>query len=664
MAKKRKTAKKSRKPQAQEKVPSLSRLAWAIFVLVLALFTLTNFDGVFVFDDLASLKDNDGVTKFSPFALGSWWEAAFGGPARLRPLSNLSFALQWWLFEDSVGPYHIVSNVLHAGFAVALFWMLLEVLQLHRPRWNDEPVSEKTLWILALEGALLWALHPVQTQAVTYIVQRMTVLGGGFYIVALACYFRARRTGDPRFYWGALGSFLVALGGKEIAATAPVLIMAYEFFVGPEEAPALRRRRYGLLALACIPPIALAGAYGAISDKHFALGQLPGRDFTMLDRIISAPRAYLRFLAMLVVPVGITLDYELNVSQSLTDPWTTIPAALIVLAILAAALRGRKRYPFLALCVLCFFAHLGPESTFLNLEFFYVHRLYLPSIFLLPLVPVGLNKLSAEGKIPAGAARAAMAAILVVFAAMTARQNRHWQSVVRLYEHNVAVQPGNSRLRSNLSLALLEQGRKDDALRHARLATEYDPESSAALTNRGLVLHLLGRVREAETYYRKALEYNPYESNALNNLGRIAEDRGEIDQAIEYYEKALEETADRVSTLNNLGLLYQNQKDFDRAAEYYRQALEEDPKSATVLSNLGLLNYGQGNREKARELYERALRLNPKFGNAHYNYGALLANAGDIEGGRKHLRLGCKYGDKGACSALQDLERQLNRGAP
>ena len=644
---------------AGEKIPATGKLALAIFALVFVVFTLSNLDGVFVFDDLASLQDNAGVTKFRPWNLGTWWAAAFEGPARLRPLSNFSFALQWYFFEEKVAAYHLLSNALHAGFAVALFWMLLEILRLHRPSWGGKEISEKTLRILALEGALLWALHPVQTQAVTYIVQRMTVLGGGFYIAALACYFRARRTGDARFYWGALGSFLVALTGKEIAATAPVLVMAYEFFIGPAEEPAQRKRRYGLLALACIPPIALAGSYAAISDRHFGLGQLPGRDFSMLDRFISAPRAYLRFLWMLAVPMGVTLDYEWTVSNSLTDPWTTIPAIVVVLAILGGVAWGRKRYPVVALCVFCFFAHLGPESTFLNLEFFYVHRLYLPSIFLLPLIPIGLSRLSAEGRLPRQAATLTMGALLLLAAAMTMVQNRHWQSVVRLYEHNVDVQPGNSRLRSNLSLALLDEGRRDDALRHARLAIEYDPDSSAAYTNRGLVLHLLGRIDEAVRSYQKALEINPQESNALNNMGRIMEQRGDLQKAVEYYERALEGSEDRVSTLNNLGLLYQNQADYAKAERYYQQALEEQPKAATVLSNMGLLRHKQGRTDEARSFYKRALSLNPRFGNAHFNYGALLVNTGQIESGREHLRLGCRYGDKSACEALESVRRQL-----
>ncbi|MCB0221454.1 MAG: hypothetical protein KDH09_17285, partial [Chrysiogenetes bacterium] len=122
MAKKRtnksgKSAARSGVKPAEEKIPATGKLALAIFALVFAVFSLSNLDGVFVFDDLATLQDNAGVTKFRPWDLGTWWAAAFDGPAKLRPLSNFSFAAQWYFFEDHVAAYHVLSNALHAGFA-------------------------------------------------------------------------------------------------------------------------------------------------------------------------------------------------------------------------------------------------------------------------------------------------------------------------------------------------------------------------------------------------------------------------------------------------------------------------------------------------------------------------------------------------------------------
>ncbi len=583
---------------------SLGPWAAAVWILVLLAALTTNADGAFVFDDRPNITENPAVTGFDPARLQSWGEAAFGSPARFRPLPYLSFALQWKLSGNDPFGYHVVSDLLHALAALALLALLFEFLRSHGP----DRLPDHWRAPLAAAGALLWALHPAQTQAVTYIVQRMTVLAGLFSFAALRLYLVGRRTGKIRPYALAGLSYLLALASKESAATLPAVAILYEWFFPRDEPPKARRIRWSLLILALLPPLLLAGAYAQASHQHFALGRLPGRDFTLWDRMLSAPRAYGRYFLLLIFPWRLALDHGMAPSKGLLEPWTTLPALLLFSGALAAIFAFRGRAPRGALALLAFLVALAPESTFLNLELFYEHRLYFPSAFALSLVPAGLA-LAAQGRslrtrnILAGG----FVLALLLLAARSGARNLEWSSAAGLLESNARVTPRNGRVYYNWGQELARVRKLGEALpKYARAETLGYAEAPFAL---GAAYQRLGKADEAAAAYGRALKVHPRPAEVWINSGLLAKQAGDARRAEECYLRAIGLDPAGTQAFVNLGNLYLQLGRDEDAVRVLSAAIENDPDEAEAYYNRIIAYIRTGEMDGAFADWEAAKKL-------------------------------------------------------
>lgn len=594
------------KPQGHRLVNSKARLALsALLVLAIpvALYAATFGEGAFVLDDKPNISENAAVTGFDSADPAAWKAAAFDSPARLRVLSNLSFAIQWELVGHDPRSFRLVNAALHGLAALVLLWVLVELLALHLPGKKEH---ERRL--LAAAGALLWALHPVQTQAVDYIVQRMSVMAGLFVFLSAALYFRARRKGGAVLYGASLPAFLAALFSKESAATLPVVLMLYEWLLAPEESPRARRLRWTALALACLPPLAVALAYAAISGQHFSAGALPNREFTLVERMLSAARMYWAYLGVLLWPEGLAPDHAVSPSRGLFTPARTFWAWLGLLGVVAAAVLGRKRVPALSFAALGFIAVLGPETTFLNLELFVEHRLYVASAFVIPLVPLGLDR-AFSGRAPV-AVPAVAGVLLVVLGTLTALQNRHWRSAPAILTRNVEVEPANGRAHYNLGQEYGRRGEWVRAVEHYERAEALGVDEAPFAI--GFAAHHLGRWSDSLAAFRRALEVHPRKGEALFNLG----------------------------------LTYRRVGDYEKAVHYYREAIEHDPDNRQVRLNLALALLYLKRPGDAEAVLDETIARWPDEGQAHY------------------LRMGARIRQDEMDAARRDWERAMELGVP
>jgi len=595
------------KPQTPEVVnepASLGPWAAAVWTLVLLAALTTNAGGAFVFDDRPNITENPAVTRFDPAHLQSWKEAAFGSPARFRPLPYLSFALQWKLSGSDPFGYHVVSDLLHALAALALLALLFEFLRSHGP----DRVPKHWRAPLAAAGALLWALHPAQTQAVTYIVQRMSVMAGLFSFTALWLYLVGQRKGRILPYALAGLSYLLALASKESAAALPAIVILYEWFFPVEEPKKARQIRWGLLALALLPPLLLAGAYAQVSHQHFALGKLPGRDFTLWERILSAPRVYAQYFILLIFPRRLALDHGMSPSRGLLDPWTTLPAILLFVAILAATFAFRKQAPRGALALLAFLVALAPESTFLNLELFYEHRLYFPSAFALSLVPAGLA-LAAQGR-SARTRNILTAGFLLALLALAARagaRNLEWSSAAGLLASNARAAPSNGRVYYNWGQELVREKKFGESLPKYTQAEKLGyTEAPFAL---GAAYQQLGKMNEAVAAYGRALQVHPRPAEVWINLGLLAKQGGDAQKAEECYLRAVALDPSGTQAFINLGNLYLQLGRDEEAANVLSTAVENDPARAEAYFNRIIAYIRLGEMDGAFADWESAKKL-------------------------------------------------------
>jgi len=417
-------------------------------------------DGAFLLDDLPNLGGLERVASGEQSAAG-FVSAGRAGPLG-RPLSLATFAVQaeYWPYHPRA--FKAVNLGLHLATGAALCWLLLVALRPTRPELAAP---------LALAVAAAWLVHPLQLSTVGYVVQRMTILAALPVLLGLVAYCRGRTAIAARP--AAAGGYLLALGGligggavgvlaKESAALIVPLaaVLEHTLLAGLAAPLAWRRLRAALLhaplAVAAVALLAYSAGWG---DAGFV-----GRDFTLLERTLSQPRALVAYAALALWPdarpLGIFHD-DFAVSRGLLEPWTTLPALLMVAIAVGLAWRARHRHPLLAFGIAWFLANHLLESTVLPLELYFEHRNYLALAGPLTALVAGGALLVAR----AGAARRiALAAALLLGAALAARgaiEAQRWGRPLAQAERWAMQHP--SSLRAQSYLANLRKVRGDAA---------------------------------------------------------------------------------------------------------------------------------------------------------------------------------------------------------
>jgi len=481
---------------------TISIAAGVLVVAVLAA-NWNSFAGPFVFDDLGSIVENPTIRALGR-ALSPPHEqgVTVGG----RPLLNLSFALNYAVSGNAVWSYHALNLAIHLAAALTLFGVMRRTLL--RPQMRERFGAIATP--LALTTAALWALHPLQTESVTYIVQRAESLMGWFYLFALYAFVRATE-GEPsdaqpparhRALWRVLSIGACALGvaTKETMVSAPLIVLLYDrTFVSGNFRAAWRERRgyYVALAATWIPLAWLALGTGgrggtagfdtAVSAWTYALTQCG---------------AVAHYLRLVFWPQPLVFDYGVNMVRHAAD--VALPALLVV-SLLGAIVVALVRRPALGFLGAWFFAVLAPSSSFVPIASQPVaeHRMYLPLAAVLALlVPVAgawLGRWILWVWLVAG----------IICGALTWRRNETYRTELALWSDTVLHRPGNARAQSNLGNALLAVGRAADAVPHYEEALRLNPDYADAENNLGRALVELGRPADAIPHLEAALRAKP-----------------------------------------------------------------------------------------------------------------------------------------------------------
>ncbi len=575
--------------------PALS--PWTIAALIAGVVFLMYsnvFRVPFIFDDWENIEAN-GFIRLGGLDIGGLWAAAFRSPAGNRPVANVSFALNYLAGGYGVFGYHLVNVLIHVLNGVLVY-------ALGRKLFGGGRGVEGR-WVLA---ALVFVAHPVQTEAVTYVVQRMTSLATMFYLLALWLYLRGREEGGGRRRWGywAAGvvSWGLALGSKEIALSLPAVVVLYEWCLG--RGLGWLRGRLGYVLLVVFGVLLVGWWYLGADPLGRILEGYEGREFSMGERVLTQFRVVVWYLGLVLYPHPgrLNLLHEFSVSRSLWDPPATFLSLVLIGALVASGLWAGRRRPVWSFCVLWFFLQLVLESSVVGLELVFEHRLYLPL--------AGVAWLAGEGAFRLTGGRAAWAAVLGVLLVLalggaTHARNRAWQDRLTLWQDVIRKSPHNHRAHSNLGAALEQAGRPAEAEGQYRRALELKPGYAAAHNNLGLMLERQGRLNEAELHFREALRTSPGHIDAHNNLGVLLTRLGKPEEALDHFAKVL----------------------------------RLRPRDAGAHQNLGLALESLGRGGEAEAYYRRALQLDAGFAEAHRRLAAALAAEGRCAEARMHLRL-------------------------
>ncbi|PTX96536.1 tetratricopeptide repeat protein [Opitutus sp. ER46] len=597
--------------------------------------------GPFIFDDLLSIPQNP--------TLANWLTALAppGGALTVsgRPFLNLTFAVNRFLGGDVVGGYHAVNLLIHVVAGLTLFGLVRRTLAgLSRARAGmpapvTRPAADAT-WI-AFAVALLWLVHPLQTESVTYVVQRAESLMGLLYLLTLYGFVRGVEAGSQRWFALAVGCCLLGMFTKEVMVSAPLLVFLYDrtFVAGSYRAAWRQRRGVHLLLAATWLPLAVLVGGGAGRAGTAGLGV--GVSFAAYAA--TQFEALCRYLALSVWPCPLIIDYGVQ-WVAWREVW---PQVLGVTALVAATGWALVRRPAVGFLGLWFFAILAPTSLIPGMrQTLAEHRMYLA---LVPVVVLGVLAVQA---VLGRRARWVLLAVAAVGGGLTARRNLDYQSDARIWADAVAKRPGNAAAQNNYGNILAREGRFEAALACYDAALRIEPGFADAQHNAGNALLSLGRPAEAMVRYEQALRALAGRAEVRTKLGDALRALGRNDEARAQYEEALRQDPNYAAAHNNLGNLLREADRQPEAIAHYEAAIRLKPEVPEVYNNLGIALLIAGRPHDAIARFEQALRLNPDLAQVHLNLGLALASIGRGAEAAPHLQTARRLG-----ATLPDLGR-------
>jgi len=603
----------------------LGTLAAAALIALAVLAAYHNcYRAPFVYDDQSAILDNASIGRLWPPG-DALLSAPAGTTVAGRPVANLTLALNHALGGTQVRGYHALNVLIHIAASLALFGVVRRTLAgpVLAGRFGRDAAA------LALAATLLWSLHPLQTECVTYVVQRVESLMGLFYLLTLYCFIRSAESARPAGWQaGAVAACALGMATKEVMATAPLVVLLYDrTFAAGTFREAWRRRRglYIALAATWLPLAALAAGTGWSrgGSAGFNAGVSAG------DYWLTQPEAIARYAGLAVWPRPLVFEYGPFRAHS---PAGVLPFALAVAALAAATVAALRRRPALGFLGAWFLVILAPSSVVpVATQSMAEHRMYLPLAAAAAAAAVGAYSCAGRRGL------AALGLLAVVLGFLTAGRNEVYASDLNLWTDTVAKRPDNANARNNLGLALFRAGRIPEAIRQYRAALEIQPAYPGVLNNLGNALDLQGSTQEAIGCYEAALRLEPGFAAAHYNLAKALDRTGRTPEAIGQFEEAVRIQPGNADGRDALGEALLRSGRTPEAVAEFEAALRISPEQARVHFDLGNALAQAGRIPEAIANFEEALRIQPGLAEASNNLGVLLCRSGRTREGIERI---------------------------
>jgi tetratricopeptide (TPR) repeat protein len=589
-------------------IPHQFHLISSFFICVLCIIIYSNtLNAPFIFDDLPNIENNSFV-RLTQLDFKKIYEAGIKSPSHNRPLANISFALNHYFWGNNVTSYHIVNIIIHLLNGILVYFLAFiifkQAFSLPNPK-NLQPLSS-TLHLMSLLSALIFVSHPLQTQSVTYIVQRMNSMASMFFLLSLLLYIHGRleQTNWRRWsmYCVSFFSWILALVSKEIAATFPFIIFVYEwyFFQNLSMVWLKKNIKYllGLLAFLGLITFIFLGANPIEKIGHF----YDYRDFTLSQRVLTQFRVVVFYASLLLFPLPsrLNLIHHIQTSNSLLDPITTLFSVLILFGLIALAIYIARSQRLLSFCILWFFINLVIESSVIPLELIYEHRLYLPLVGLALIASYLLFGLYSKRSLWI---IGISLVLIIALGTGTFIRNRVYKNPMTLWSDVLSKNPQSHRAHNNLGVELHSRGRIREAFGHHSKALEINPENAEAYYNLGIIYTMQGKYDEAIKNYSETLRIKPRHPEAHCNLGVAMLNQGRAEEAIVHFSEALRQKPHYLVAHNSYGVALARQGKFQQAVDHFNEALRLKPDYSAARENLELaliqMRKSSGKQEKS-----------------------------------------------------------------
>ncbi len=588
---------------------SLSRKHLALLAVACLLVYANSFRNNFVWDDHALVLNNSFLPEWrnvpklftTNLFAGAEEQSSF-----YRPLQALTFMVDYHLWGKEPFGFHLTNTLLHLTNALLLYYLLASMT-------NPQ---------VAFIAGLLFIVHPLQTEAITYIAGRADPLALGFLLTALLCYRKSgARPGTNLWGVASLVAFLLALLSKEMAMILPALLILYDLIADP---PAHPRDLLGRFGRRYLPYLVVLVAYGAgrrlVTDLHMTPG---GPSLTFSQRLLLSLSVFGEYLWILALPRNLHMERTVPIPDSPATPAVLI-GALALLLLMGAAYWAWPRMRALTFGIGWFILGFLPISNLVPLNAYMAeHWMYLPAIGLF--LAVGLAIEMTRGHTLRRWAIGLFAVVVAFDAGTAIRRNQDWKDGETFYTLTLKAAPDSWRVHANLGFMYVGRREFDRAIEPLQSAVRLNAFETTSYVGLGRAYEGLGRDQEAIAEFEKALLISPRAPGAHRHLAQLYMKMGAKERAALHFETIpREERLQSILTHLAAGDRHMEARQYPEAVKAYQQALENSPADADLRSKLGLAYAAMGDGERARQEYERALKTNPESVNTRNYLGALL----------------------------------------
>ncbi len=653
----------------------MSKFRWwmpVVLALLCAAAYRNTFHVPFLFDDVPAIRENPAIRRLWPLSqvIATDLPTLVG-----RPLISLSLAVNYAVGGYDVVGWHFFNLLVHFLNVLLVFGFVRRALG-NVPSAKDDP--NRTIKV-AYAVAVLWMLHPLVTESVTYVLQRTELLMVLFLLSTLYCFVRGIESPHKVVWFGAaIIACTLGMGTKEVMLVTPLLVLTYDrTFVTRSWCAALRDRRelYAGLAASWIVLASLLLTTNLKEKSGLTVDILTPWNYFKMEWTVVA-----HYLRLAVWPRGLVLDYSDWPRQ--TTLARALPAAGLLAALFAGTVWAIRRRWWWGFWGAWFFLLLAPTSSFLPLptEPATERRMYLPLVAVIAVALGGSDHLCRNlwarfgwpDRIRSWLQAGALIGLALALGLATIQRNAQYHSAESIWADVVAKRPESLRGHANLGLALLDDGRAKESIPHFIDALRIDPSqpivrcnlasalATSGSTNEAIaelqetlrhapnhapahaaladIFSSLGNQQAALEHYAAALSINPDESVAHFNLAQLLTRMGRREEAITQYQETVRLDPRNATAHYNLANLLAESGREAEAIPHYTAAARFDPRNARSQINLGNLFLKQGRTNDAIAAYTEALRVDPNAFKAHNNLAVILANRGDLVHATEHFR--------------------------
>ncbi|NQT06292.1 MAG: tetratricopeptide repeat protein [Candidatus Omnitrophica bacterium] len=561
-------------------------LAISLIIILVAISYANSLQNGFVWDDEFLVRDNSYIRSFSHVKdiFKNYLAYSSGNVNNFyRPVQDLSFMIDYFLWGYDPMGFHLTNVILHGLCAILLYILAVRLFKDNR--------------VAFITGAL-FGVHPINTEAVTYVAGRADSLYLLFLLLAFICFLKAikplngKKGIDPKFYVISLASYALSILSKEIGLIFPLFILVYHVSFIKDTPPDKKIR--GLY----LPYILIFGLYimmrKTVLDFSAVSPSFLMAKFSLYERLLTSSKVIISYLRLLLLPFGLHMERTIKIARSLFEPDAAL-ALFMVAAIVAAAFRAHKRQARkFSYALFLFFVGLLPVSNIVPINSFIAeHWLYLPAIGIFAIAAMGIVRLSDARMIfNSKIASKALALLITVgilsfYTHLTIERNRAWKDEVAFFKDTLRYVPNNARLHLNFGNTYFELGDIDKAIEEYKKASELNPKDPLPYGNMGSAYINLGKYKEGKEYIERALALNPNYPDALFNMGLIHEAMGSLEEAESFYKKGLALRPYFLPYHMGIASLYQRMGRIDMARRHWQEALKINPNADKARQMLG-----------------------------------------------------------------------------